>query len=137
MIPRMTPELYWMTCTALLTAVLWVPYIAQLILQMTPGPAFWDPYHETPHEAKWAQRAKRAHTNAVENLVVFAPLALALHVLGIGTALTARTAAVFFFVRAAHYLAYVLAVPLVRTLLFLAGFCCQAILGATLLGWLS
>ena len=33
MISRMSPELYWMTCTTLLNAVLWVPYIAQLVVQ--------------------------------------------------------------------------------------------------------
>src|SRR5258708_7011491 len=134
---KMTPELYWLVAITMLTAVLWVPYILQLIAQMRPVAAFWDPYHETPHEAKWAQRAKRAHTNAIENLAVFAPLALCLHVLGAGTSLTAAASTVFFFVRAAHYAAYVLAIPLVRTLLFLIGFGCQAALGGTLLGWFS
>ena len=31
--------------------------------------------------ARWAERAKRAHANAVENLVIFAPAAIAVHVL--------------------------------------------------------
>jgi uncharacterized MAPEG superfamily protein len=43
---------------------------------------------------------------------------------------------VYFVVRAAHYVVYVAAVPLVRTALFFTGFICQLVLGATLLGWL-
>jgi len=128
-----TPELFWLTLTVLFTATLWVPYILQLIVQMGVVGAFWDPYHETPHEARWAQRAKRAHTNAVENLIVFAPLALALTMIGAGSPLTAYASALFFFVRVAHYFAYTLAIPLVRTLLFIAGFGCQVVLGLRLL----
>lgn len=133
---KSAPELYWLTATALMTALFWIPYILQLILQQGVIDAFWDPFHETPHKAKWAQRAKRAHTNAVENLAVFAPLALVVHVLALGTPLTATACAVYFFARAAHFVAYTLAVPLVRTLLFLVGFGCQMLLAARLFGWL-
>ena len=119
---RLSPELYWLSAAAVLTPVMWVPYILQLIAQMGIVPAFWDPYHETPHEADWARRAKRAHTNAIENLAVFAPLAIGLHILGAGTPLTAKASAIYFAVRAAHYTVYVLAVPLLRTALFFTGF---------------
>jgi uncharacterized MAPEG superfamily protein len=43
---------------------------------------------------------------------------------------------VYFLVRAAHYVVYAAAVPLVRTALFFTGFICQLILGAVLLGWI-
>lgn len=132
---KLSPELYWLAATCLLTAVLWIPYVLQLIGQMGVVPAFWDPYHETPHEARWAERAKRAHTNAIENLAVFAPLALSVHIVGAGTPLTAAAAALYFFARAAHYVVYVLAVPLVRSLVFVVGFACQIVLAVTLLGW--
>lgn len=132
----LTPELKSLVIVALITTLMWVPYTAQLIIQQGALTAFWDPYHETPIEAKWAQRAKRAHANAIENLAVFAPLVLALHVTTAGTVLTAAAASTFVVVRAAHYLVYTLAVPLVRTLLFLAGVACQLVLAATLLGWL-
>lgn len=136
MTATISPELYWLTAVSILTGMMWVPYIIQLILQMGPVAAFMDRYHETPHEARWAQRAKRAHTNAIENLAVFAPLAIGVHVLGLGTQLTAAASAAFFVARAAHYVVYVLALPLVRTLLFLAGVACQMVLAGRLLGWL-
>jgi uncharacterized MAPEG superfamily protein len=136
MTATMTPELKSLATITLITALMWLPYTVQLIRQQGALAAFWDPFHETPIEAKWAQRAKRAHANAIENLAVFAPLVLVLHVTSAGTALTAAAATTFVLVRAAHFLVYTLAVPLVRTLLFLVGFGCQLVLAATLLGWL-
>lgn len=132
--PKLTPELYWLTATAIVTAGMWIPYTVQLIREMGPLAAFWDPYHETPIEAKWAQRAKRAHTNAIENLAVFAALSLGVVSAGAGTPLTAWACATFFIVRAAHYWVYVFAIPLARTILFLCGFGCQVVLAATLFG---
>ena len=131
---QLSADLTWLLATTLLTATLWVPYILQLIAQSGVFTALWDPFHETPHEARWAQRAKRAHTNAVENLVVFAPLVLIVQVTGANSALTATAGAVYFFARAAHFIAYTLAVPLIRTLLFVVGFGCQVTLGLAILG---
>lgn len=130
----LSPELYWLSATALLTALMWVPYTLQLIGKMGTVSAFWDPYHETPITSRWGQRAKRAHVNAVENLTIFAPLALAVHGAGLGNATTAAACAAYFTARAAHYAVYVLAVPLARSLLFLVGVGCQIILAARLLG---
>ena len=83
--------------------------------------------------ADWARRAAAAHTNAVENLVVFAPLAIAVHLLGVGSELTA-TAAAYFFLRVAHYVVYMLAVPVLRTLLFAGGVACRVTLAVAVLG---
>ncbi len=130
------PELYWLTLTCLMTGLLWVPYILQLIVQLGPVQAIWDPTGAHPHDADWALRAKRAHYNAVENLVVFAPLVLVVVLTGTGTALTATAAAAYFFLRLAHYLIHTAAVPVLRTVVFLGGWLCQMILGLTVLGLL-
>lgn len=129
-----TPELFWLCAVSALTGLLWVPYILQLILQLGPIAALWDPVAAHPHNAAWALRAKRAHANAVENLVVIAPLAFMVHIFGVGDGLTAMAMATYFGARIVHYLAFLFAIPLVRTLAFLAGFCCQAILGLRLFG---
>ena len=128
-----TPELYWLTLTVVLTALLWVPYILQLIVQLGPIEAAWDPTAAHPHDADWALRAKRAHYNAVENLAVFAPLALMVGLLELGDGLTATAAMAYFFIRLAHYVVYTLALPIIRTLLFVAGFGCQMVLALRLL----
>ena len=130
----LSPELYWLTLTCLLTGLLWLPYILQLIVQLGPVKAIWDPTGAHPHDADWALRAKRAHYNAVENLAVFAPLVLIVAVTGTGSALTATAAAAYFFLRLAHYLIHLAAVPVLRTLVFLGGWVCQMLLGLTALG---
>ena len=130
----LSPELYWLTLTCLLTGLLWLHYILQLIVQLGPVKAIWDPTGAHPHDADWALRAKRAHYNAVENLAVFAPLVLIVAVTGTGSALTATAAAAYFFLRLAHYLIHLAAVPVLRTLVFLGGWVCQMLLGLTALG---
>jgi uncharacterized MAPEG superfamily protein len=133
---QMTPELYWLTLTCLMTGLLWVPYILQLIVQLGPIAAVWDPTGAHPHDADWALRAKRAHYNAVENLVVFAPLVMIVVLLGKADGLTAGAAALYFWVRLAHYLIHVLALPAIRTVMFLIGWGCQMVMALRILGWL-
>ncbi|MEM7652408.1 MAG: MAPEG family protein [Pseudomonadota bacterium] len=131
----LTDELYWLTLTLLLTACLWIPYIVQLIVQLGPVKAVWDPTGAHPHNAEWALRAKRAHYNAVENLVIFAPLTILVVFIGAGDELTNAAAAVFFFARAAHYIIHLCAIPVIRTLVFLIGFGCQIVMAGRVLGW--
>jgi uncharacterized MAPEG superfamily protein len=130
----MTPELTWLALTATLTALMWVPYILQLIVQLGPVAAIWDPTGAHPHEAAWALRAKRAHYNAVENLVVFAPLVLLVVLTGKADALTAGAAMAYFFARAAHYVIHIMALPVIRTVAFLIGWGCQMVLALRLFG---
>ena len=129
-----TPELYWAICTALMTALFWVPHIVQRTVEMQLYEAFRDPRHETPTKAPWAQRAIRAHTNAVENLVVFSILAVAVHITGTSTSVTAVAAAIYFGARVVHYGVYLAGIPWLRTPAFLVGFGCQMVLGLTALG---
>lgn len=91
-----TPELYWLILTTLMTALLWPPYIANRLAEIGVPSFGWNPPLDPEPRALWAARAKKAHANAVENLVVFAPLALAVHATGAGTALTANASMVYF-----------------------------------------
>ena len=97
------------------------------------GSALWNPQPDTRPKAPWAERLMRAHSNAVENLGVFAPLVLALQIIGISTAITAGACMVYFFVRLAHAILYTFAIPLLRTVAFVIGFGCQMALALTLL----
>ncbi len=128
-----SPEIFWVAALSGLTALLWIPHILSLIVQMGFLPALMDGEHETPLHAAWARRAQRAHANAVANLAVFAPLAISIHVAGLSSSLTAGACMVFFLARCAHYLVYALGLPLVRTLLFFVGVACQMLLAGTLL----
>jgi uncharacterized MAPEG superfamily protein len=130
----LSPEMFWTVLTAGLASVMWMPHVVQRLLEKGIVKGFRDPTHEAPTKAAWAQRAIRAHVNAVENLVVFAVLATAIQLSGKGTAATALAAEFFFFTRAAHYVIYALGLPWLRVCAFLIGFVCQIILFVALMG---
>jgi uncharacterized MAPEG superfamily protein len=120
----MSAELKYLALVAALTGLLWVPYILNEI--MVRGLTDAVGYPESPKPlARWAQRLKCAHYNAVENLVVFAALVLVASVAGIHGPAVATAAAVYFWARVVHAVAYTLAVPWVRTLSFVIGFAMQ------------
>lgn len=129
----MTTELYWLVMTTLMTALIFVPYILNRMKEHGVWAALWNPQPDKQPKAQWAERLMRAHANAVENLVIFAPLVLALQVVGMSTTTTASACVVYFFVRAAHIIFYTFRVPLLRTVAFIIGVGCQMALGLTLL----
>jgi uncharacterized MAPEG superfamily protein len=120
----MNAELTYLAMVAVLTGLLWVPYILNEI--MVRGVVDAVGYPENPKPlAKWAQRLKAAHYNAVENLAVFAALVLVAQAAGIHSAAIAGAAQVYFWARVVHAAAYTYAVPWVRTIAFVVGFGCQ------------
>lgn len=134
--PTMTPELHWLALTLLMTAVLAFPYVLNRLAVRGLRGVLANPTPADAPLAAWAQRAQRAHANAVENLVLFAPAALGVHLLGRGDSLTSGACAVYFAARAVHYGAYTLGIPGVRTAAYGVGFGASIVLIARLLGWL-
>jgi len=130
----MTAELYWLTLTVLMTAIFWLPYIINRLIEMGIGQAVFNPNSDPSPNAPWAKRMMSAHENAVENLVILAPLVIVLHITGLATPLTATAAMVYFFARLAHFLVYTIGIPGLRTIAFAIGFFCQLIIGLTTLG---
>ena len=114
-----------------MTAVLWVPYILERVVALGLVGALrpFDPESYT-RQAIWAQRAKRAHYNAVENLAVFATLVLVAQAMGLGDDPRILLAAqIFFWARLVHFPALAFGIPGVRTVAFLAGFAAQVMVG--------
>ena len=134
MTAALSPELYWAVLSAGFTSLLWAPHVAQRLLEMGLYEGFRDPKHDAPTQAPWALRSIKAHANGIENLVIFATLALAIHITGRGTHATALAAAIYFGARVAHYVIYTFGLPWLRAPMFLIGFGCQATLLAALLG---
>ena len=116
-----------------MTSVLFWPYIINRMKEHGIWQAMWNPQPDTRPKAQWAERLMRAHTNAVENLVIFVPLVLVLQLVGTSTAITENACILYFFVRLAHALFYTFAVPLLRTVVFVIGWGCQMVLALTLL----
>lgn len=123
----MTTELVYLTWVTALTAVLWIPYIVNMILVRGLMDAVGYPVEPKPLSG-WAEKMKSAHYNAVENLVVFAALVLIAHAAGVSNGITVMATQIYFWARLVHALSYTMAIPWVRTLSFVAGFACQVAL---------
>jgi uncharacterized MAPEG superfamily protein len=131
---KITPELYYTALTAAFTGLVWIPIILNRLAEMGVWKALKNPEPDVRPHANWAYRVASAHRNAIENLVVFAPLAIIVHLLQLGSPLTAMAALIFFVVRIAHALIYAFGIPLLRTIAFTIGFACQMILFARIIG---
>jgi len=128
----MKTELLYLALVTALTGLLWVPYILDRLAVRGLLDAVGYPENPKP-QSPWAQRLMKAHTNAVENLVVFAPLVVLAHVAGIASPVVGTAAMVYFWARVVHAAAYTFAVPWVRTLSFAVGFFAQAAIAWVLL----
>lgn len=105
---------------AVATALMWIPYTLALIARGGLMAAMGNRDTATTLPA-WAERARRAHANAAENLVLFAPLLLLASVVIPGDAAVVIAARVYLVARLVHYGVYVAGVPVIRTLAFFAG----------------
>ena len=70
-----------------------------------------------PHNAPWAQRAHRAHLNMIENLPAFATLVI---IAQLTETSVSGAAALFFWARVLHAVVFILGIPYIRTLAFVA-----------------
>jgi len=130
----MTRELFWLTLTVILTGLLWVPYIINRSQVRGLTGAMANPSRTDKPHAAWATRLMFAHDNAVENLVIFAPLVLILNATDYSTKWTALACAVYFWARLAHVIVYTLGLPVFRTLAFTVAFLAQAVLALAVFG---
>lgn len=117
----MSQELSWLAWTVLMTAFFPFPYVLNRIAVRGLMATMANPSPGDKPLAAWAERAQRAHANAVENLVLFVPAVLAVQVLGRNSALTAGACALYFGARLLHYVAYTAGIPVLRTLCYFAG----------------
>jgi len=130
----MSRDIHWLTLTLGMTLLFWIPYVLNRMAVKGLMGTFANPAATDPPLAPWAQRARAAHANAIENLAVFAPAALAVHALGLGDTLTGAACAIYFFARLAHFLVYTAGIPVLRTLAFFGGWGATAVLVLRLAG---
>ena len=130
----MSRELMWLTLTVILTGLLWIPYILDRIMVRGLLGAMANPSRNDKPQSPWAQRLYFAHTNAVENLVIFAPLVLILNAMHHSTQSTVIACAVYFWARLAHAVIYAFGIPVLRTVAFAVGFLAQAALVLAVFG---
>lgn len=128
----MTIELFALLATGLLL----------LVLAMTSGAlygaqvgqlALMGNREALPTATGAAGRTKRAHQNLLENIVPFAVVILAAQALQVSTLLTEGAALTFLAARVLHAVVYILGIPMIRTLAWIAGVGSTLLIGAALL----
>jgi uncharacterized MAPEG superfamily protein len=124
----MTRELFWLTLTVILTGVMWIPYTVNRAQVRGLMGALANPSRNDKPQSEWANRMMFAHDNAVENLVIFAPLVLILNAIDYSSRWTVLACAVYFWARLAHALVYTFGIPVLRTVTWTVGFFAQAVL---------
>ncbi|MGB3408192.1 MAG: MAPEG family protein [Jannaschia sp.] len=133
----MTPELWWMTWTAILGATLWVPYIVGVNTEPARDGAE-DPFVR-PADLRdlrpWVHRAHRAHLNLLEQFLPMLAVVLIAHAAGISTPVTIWASGLFFGLRVIHAVGMISGrarFP-VRPLIFTAGWLCVLAVGGTVI----
>ena len=116
----MSTDLKMLAWAAAFTAVLWIPYILARIMKSGLMPTLSYVADKDPLPV-WAERAKKAHHNAVENLAPFAAVVLVANLAGAASATTAFAAVTYFWARVVHYFGFISGLPFIRTLSFAVG----------------
>jgi uncharacterized MAPEG superfamily protein len=134
---KLTPELISLAFIATATALMWVPYILESFVSRGILVSMGNPNPNDPPVVPWADRAKRAHMNAIDNLIPFSAVVLVAAFAGISTPGTMLAAKVFVGARLGHYLVYILGIPVARTVMFLTGLGATLVFAAAIFGGAS
>ena len=127
-------ELWNLAWVSVFTGILWIPIIINRLRELGMWTALRNPQPDVRPEADWSYRLGNAHRNAIENLVVFAPLVLIVEIAGVSSSATATASTLFLISRVAHAVIYTAGIPLVRTIAFVIGFACQMTLALRIAG---
>ena len=125
----MSPDLYYLLLSVILCFV-------QMLVAATGAntqvglPVLAGNREGLPEIVGWPGRARRAHLNMIENLVLFSALVLIAAVAGKANATTAMGAMIFFWARLAYALIYLIGIPWLRTLAWLVG-----VIGMAMIAW--
>ncbi|HEY6719549.1 MAG TPA: MAPEG family protein [Reyranella sp.] len=125
----MSPDLYHLLMSAVLCFV-------QMLIAATGAntqvglPALAGNREGLPEIVGWAGRARRAHLNMLENLVLFSALVLIAAVAGKANATTAMGAMIFFWARLVYALIYLIGIPWLRTLAWFV-----SVIGMVMIAW--
>ena len=120
----MSVELEMLVWVTTLTLFMWVPYVLSGIINDGLIASFkWQ--GDEKQRYVWAERAKRAHYNAIENLIPFAAIVIVAHLAEISNDATASAAISYFWLRAIHYVFYTLGISYIRTPAFILSWLAQ------------
>ena len=127
----MEKDFCWLILILLFTGLMWLPYVFERIFRMGLMQAMGNSSEMNQNIAAWALRCQKSHSNAIEGLVVFAPLVLIAHTMQIDILIGIQ---IYCISRVLHYICYTLAVPLMRTATFFVSVGAQLYIGLALFG---
>ena len=125
----MSPDLYYLLMSTILCFM-------QMLVAATGAntqvglPTLAGNREDLPDMVGWAGRARRAHLNMIENLVLFAALVLITAISGKANATTAMGAMIFFWARLAYAVIYLIGIPWLRTLAWFV-----SVIGMVMIAW--
>ena len=123
----MAMELQYLVWAAILTLFIRVTWMFDKVrmrglLKVTGYPK------ESAPLSGWGGRAWIAHEDAIQNLVIFAVLVIALQLAVHSNAITQAAAAAYFWARLCHFIVYLFAVRRITTVAFLVAMGAQLVL---------
>ena len=127
----MSPDLYYLLMSAVLCFV-------QMLIAATAAntqvglPTLAGNREGLPEIVGWAGRARRAHLNMLENMVLFTALVLIAQVAGKANAMTALGASIFFWARLVYAGVYLAGISWVRTAVWFVSVIGMAIIAGQL-----
>ena len=121
-------ELFWLFLTVLITAFMAFPYAVIRSKEQGVKTILTTSIPINTLSSARAQRAQRAHLNAIENLIIFMPLVFILHFNGISRTATVTACQIHFFSRFIYYFLYLFGVPYFRSFMFAVNFCSTMVL---------
>ena len=125
----MTPDLNYLLMSVVLTFVQ-VLIAAAAANQVVGLNTLAGNRDDVPVMTGFAGRAKRAHLNMLENMVLFTALVLVTAVAGKANAMTAMGALIFFWARLIYAVIYLLGVPWLRTVAWFV-----SVIGMVMIAW--
>ncbi|MGB3296191.1 MAG: MAPEG family protein [Phormidesmis sp.] len=123
-LPFVSPENALLGSIVIAAVLIYIPYLvvasgrAQLGYDMAAPRAMFDKLPD------YAQRATWAHQNSFESFALYAPAALMTFVVGLPPEQVVSTAVIYLAARITYSLAYVLNVPILRSLSWAVGMGC-------------
>jgi uncharacterized MAPEG superfamily protein len=120
----MTIELTYLAAATLLTLLIRVAWMLNKVQTRGLGVVVGYPKESKPL-SEWGHRLWVAHEDGIHSLVTFAILVIIVQLSNVADQSTAIAAAVYFWARLVHVLAYIFALRWVKTIAFLSGFLSQ------------
>jgi uncharacterized MAPEG superfamily protein len=123
----MTTEFAYLVWAAILTLLIRVPWMINKVTVRGLGKVSGYPTDSEPLSA-WAHRVWVAHEDAVQSLIIFAVLVVALDLVGESNTWTRGAAALYFWARLTHFIVYAFGIPRLKTVAFAAAFCAKLVI---------